>query len=615
MFVVAPIIIGRMRVWQNLVLLAAVVSLTSAGNGQDVRERGSGIGSSLRRYERTASEKGHSSFPKFRDGDPGTIVDLHFDFNDLDITFVRTKKIPIEELLDDARRFAKARNQPEADFITFKGNKTMLVDVEFNDYLPEGRKRTVEFDIDALMEQVSVMKSLEKPIWIVVDPSEVDTTIIRKRGEPDRTIDEVEFFIVDGNRTGAVIIQSAAVHWYAYPLLFFLLILFVAIPVSLFVTLMRMPIPAVAEGEVELKTPDEVQQEYEQGRKKVWLPFLPLLVIFPLFVVGSELDFLKQPLRVLPSGWSQYAMVIPLLMIVPTIAVVIVRRRRMAQAGVPAPKEDADTRSLKLMTNVMIWPFALGMLLLIVPRLVPGVREYIPVWFIRSLPIILPAMLILPLVIGGLLMKRRNNASLPADHPYRLFAVETAARVGAKVRDLRVYDVDYVNAMVTLGGNVVLTKGLMEKMEPEEIKAIIAHEIGHQRSKHVRKFFLLSLCILIPLMGIQIWLFETFPNIHPLLRSPIVTFPLAFFAVHGLLGRRRRDAEHEADLFAVEIVDDPELVIRSLNKMAHINQTPTNLIGIDEKLSTHPSISKREKVIREFYQGESQMNNSTTENS
>jgi Zn-dependent protease with chaperone function len=589
-----------MSVWRTIALSGACLFL-SIGSAQEVRETGAGNGSALRRYERLAAERGLSSYPKFGSGEKGTVIDLHFDYGDLDITFTRPRTIPIEELLEDARRFVQARNQPEADFITFKGHQTMFVDVEFNDYLPKGRKRTVEFDIDALIRQVSVMETLESPIWIVIDPSEADSTVIHKTGEPDKEIQEVAFFHVDGNATGTVISQSAELLWYALPLLIILAGGALCLPVVMLVKMMRMPLPADPEQAGHLKTPAETQQEYEKSRKKAVLPFLPILFVLPLVLFGTDGGILKQAFRAMPSRWFEYVMVVPVIMVAMTIAAVAIRRRQIARAGIPKPKEDADTRTWSLMSTVMIWPFAIGMFLLIGPRLFPGLREYIPLWFVRALPILLPAMLIVPLVIGGLMMRRKNHRSLDEDDPYRVFAEETAERVGAKVRNVRVYDVEYVNAMVTLADNVVLTRGLLEKMEPDEIKAVIAHEIGHQRSKHVRRFFLLSLCVIIPLIALQIWFFETFPKVHPIFRSPIVTFPVAFLAVQAVLGKLRRNAEHEADLFAVDVMDEPELVIRALNKMAHINQTPTKLVGLDEKLSSHPSIANREKAIRERF--------------
>lgn len=49
-----------------------------------------------------------------------------------------------------------------------------------------------------------------------------------------------------------------------------------------------------------------------------------------------------------------------------------------------------------------------------------------------------------------------------------------------------VVDVAEVNAFATLGGNIVVFKGLIELAEsPEEVAAVLAHEMGHVEERHV----------------------------------------------------------------------------------------------------------------------------------
>lgn len=49
-----------------------------------------------------------------------------------------------------------------------------------------------------------------------------------------------------------------------------------------------------------------------------------------------------------------------------------------------------------------------------------------------------------------------------------------------------VVDVPEVNAFATLGGNIVVFKGLIDFAEtPEEVAAVLAHEIGHVEQRHV----------------------------------------------------------------------------------------------------------------------------------
>ncbi|AEH24694.1 M48 family metalloprotease [Pyrococcus yayanosii] len=60
---------------------------------------------------------------------------------------------------------------------------------------------------------------------------------------------------------------------------------------------------------------------------------------------------------------------------------------------------------------------------------------------------------------------------------------------GVKVKDIVVKRARYPNAMVTgvLPGRryIILTTALLENFEMDEIKAIIAHEIGHIKGRHL----------------------------------------------------------------------------------------------------------------------------------
>jgi Zn-dependent protease with chaperone function len=67
-----------------------------------------------------------------------------------------------------------------------------------------------------------------------------------------------------------------------------------------------------------------------------------------------------------------------------------------------------------------------------------------------------------------------------------------------------------------------------------------------------------------------------------------------------VFGKSRRKSELAADRFAVDVMQDPELVIRTLQKVAYLNQTPMVFDKVDEALSEHPSSFKRAEAIRAY---------------
>ncbi|HYC05222.1 MAG TPA: M48 family metallopeptidase [Azospirillaceae bacterium] len=57
--------------------------------------------------------------------------------------------------------------------------------------------------------------------------------------------------------------------------------------------------------------------------------------------------------------------------------------------------------------------------------------------------------------------------------------------------DLRVVDIDQVNAVALPGGRILLFRGLIEAAEsPDEVAGVLAHEIGHVRHRHVMQAFI-----------------------------------------------------------------------------------------------------------------------------
>ncbi|MBN1595412.1 M48 family metallopeptidase [candidate division FCPU426 bacterium] len=160
----------------------------------------------------------------------------------------------------------------------------------------------------------------------------------------------------------------------------------------------------------------------------------------------------------------------------------------------------------------------------------------------------------------------------------------------AGLRISRVFKMDasrrsrHANAYFTGLGRVkriVLYDSLLEKMDASEILAVLAHEVGHWKKKHVLKrllaqeivslaalfaaYHLLQLDFLNGVFGIAA---GSFPAQLVVLG---VVVSLAAFPLEPLWNRWSRAQEREADAFAGRLTREPEALARALVKLSREN--------------------------------------------
>jgi STE24 endopeptidase len=150
---------------------------------------------------------------------------------------------------------------------------------------------------------------------------------------------------------------------------------------------------------------------------------------------------------------------------------------------------------------------------------------------------------------------------------------------------------------------VFISDYYLENAEPNEIAAIIAHEIGHLKYKHLLKRLLY---IVAGLGGIYLagYLMEWYENytgreINLYLGLAILLVPFIFYISLGLL-KYYRNQEKKADEFALRIGVQPEVMITALLKLARLNHMTTKLKKLDERFQTHPSMARRIKQIEKI---------------
>jgi STE24 endopeptidase len=128
---------------------------------------------------------------------------------------------------------------------------------------------------------------------------------------------------------------------------------------------------------------------------------------------------------------------------------------------------------------------------------------------------------------------------------------------------------------------IVLFDTLVEKLEEEEIEAVLAHEIAHEKKKHTVKSFLLSQVIMLGglfivslLLGFTP-LFKAFgfSELSPHALLVILTFcagPFTFF-FKPLFTMLSRKFEYAADAYAVQHIESAEALKSGLIRLAKSN--------------------------------------------
>lgn len=155
---------------------------------------------------------------------------------------------------------------------------------------------------------------------------------------------------------------------------------------------------------------------------------------------------------------------------------------------------------------------------------------------------------------------------------------------------------------------IVLFDTLVSNHTIPEITAVLAHEIGHSKLKHIQKSLVLSLitsCVGFFVLGVAMkneHLFNAFqmntPSIYgTFILGGLLFQPVSKFFRLGFLYLSRKN-EFEADRFAVEKGEDPKAMASALKKLSSHNlsyATPHPFKVVMEY--THPPVIERVRAI------------------
>jgi STE24 endopeptidase len=196
--------------------------------------------------------------------------------------------------------------------------------------------------------------------------------------------------------------------------------------------------------------------------------------------------------------------------------------------------------------------------------------------------------------------------------------VMLSQRAGTRVRGVYRWKLSEkskkANAALTgLGATrrIILADTLLDNYTPEEIEAVLAHELGHHVHRHILKSILVQAAITLAGFWAANWilhyaierqLFE-FVEISDFANLPLlalVSVVLSFLLMPALNAYSRYN-ERQADRYALESTASVEPFISAMNKLAEQNlaeRTPSK--WVEWFFHSHPSISRRLAAAEEW---------------
>lgn len=237
-------------------------------------------------------------------------------------------------------------------------------------------------------------------------------------------------------------------------------------------------------------------------------------------------------------------------------------------------------------------------------------------WWVWGWAALLGFQLLLALLAPALILPLFNKFTPLPEGPLRSRLLDLANRTGFVARAIQVMDGSkrsrHSNAFFTGFGRfrkIVLFDTLIEQLKEPELEAVLAHEIGHYKKKHIPKTLLLSAA----------GSFVAFYCIALLAAAPAFTGAFGFasggiapalllfsllsgtvtFWLSPLTYWWSRKNEYEADAYAARVMGEPGSLVsalRKLNEKNLSNLTPHPLYS--GFYYSHPTLLEREASLQ-----------------
>lgn len=238
-----------------------------------------------------------------------------------------------------------------------------------------------------------------------------------------------------------------------------------------------------------------------------------------------------------------------------------------------------------------------------------------PRWWLWAWAALMAFQLLLSVLAPVLILPLFNKLTPLPEGTLRERLLALAERTRFRARSIQVMDGSkrsrHSNAFFTGFGRlrkIVLFDTLIEQLSEPELEAVLAHEIGHFKKKHIPKTLVLAAIGSLAAFGVVAWLagqnwfyrgfgFEPGSIVPALLLFALLSGVVTFWASPVANWWSRRN-EYEADAFAAQVMNNPQPLVsalRRLNVKNLSNLTPHPVYS--GFYYSHPTLVERERAL------------------
>jgi Zn-dependent protease with chaperone function len=262
-----------------------------------------------------------------------------------------------------------------------------------------------------------------------------------------------------------------------------------------------------------------------------------------------------------------------------------------------------------------LWDEAKGFLLslvlgtVVIELLYLTIRQWPQYWWLLAWALFMGLFVLLAQLAPVVLLPIFYKFEPLEDEELRRRLVILSERAGTRVRGVYRWRLSEkskkANAALTGLGNtrrIILADTLLDNYTPDEIEAVLAHELGHHVHRHILKSILVQTVITFVGFWAANWtlhyavdrhMFEELSDFANLPLLAMVSVVLSFLLMPALNAYSRFN-ERQADRYAFESIVSVEPFVSSMNKLAEQNlaeRTPSK--WVEWFFHSHPSISRR----------------------
>ena len=244
------------------------------------------------------------------------------------------------------------------------------------------------------------------------------------------------------------------------------------------------------------------------------------------------------------------------------------------------------------------------------------VQWTVDLWWLFAFACVLGFQLLMMVLAPVLILPLFNKFTPLSDGTLRERLLALGKKTGFHAKSIQVMDGSkrsrHSNAFFTgfkRFRKIVLFDTLIQQLTEPELEAVLAHEIGHYKKKHIPKMLLWSAATLfltfyiISVLAQQNWFYEAF-RFH---NDDIVIALLLFSLLSGVITFWfsplahwwSRKHEYEADRYAAETTGQPTWIINALRKLNEKNLSNLTPHPIYSGFYySHPTLLEREQALQ-----------------